>query len=336
MVLLAAIALASAACAAEPSAPDPAIAAIQADRAYKGRLVGIGVKLSVHADGARIEGVLPGTPAEKANIRAGQVILAVDGQSIKGMAMQDVVKLITGEEGTDVKLEIAGSDGAKSTVSITRGVVKMPGVAAQVLDNGIGRLTIAAINMETPAAVKQALTETLASGTARGIIIDLRNNTGGVYREVVKIAQMLIDGDPAKSLWTVRQNGKSPEFVRATSPALNKLPCVVIVDKTTSGGAELLAEALQEQSRAALVGSKTAGAAELKNRVAKIRRQLPSADHRRLLLPTHRSDRQGPRRSRHIGPSQRHARAGRAVGHPDPPQNALSLILARIDLMPAA
>lgn len=265
-VIGAAILIACAAFAAEPA--DQTVEQIQADRAFKGRLVGIGAKLATHADGARIDAILPGTPAEKSDLRAGQVITAVDGRPIKGMPLQDVVSLITGEEGTKVTLQIVGPDGAKSTATLTRGVVRLPGVSAQVIEGGIGRLTIAAINMETAEAVKQALTETLAPSIARGFIIDLRGNNGGVYTEVTKIAQMLIDGDPPKSLWIVRQNGKSPEFAKATSPALNKLPCVVIVDGTTSGGAELLAEALQEQSRAAVVGSKTAGAAELKSRSA--------------------------------------------------------------------
>jgi len=242
---------------------------IQAERAVEGKLVGIGVKLSKQADAVRIENVLPGTPAEKANLRAGQSILAVDGRPTKGMSIEEVVNSISGAEGTQVTLELVGSDGSKSNITLTRGVVKLPGVAAQMLDEQIGRLNIAAVNMETPAAVRQALTETFSpAGGARAFILDLRNNTGGVYSEVVKIAQMLIDGDPPKTLWTIRQNGKDPQFAKATSPALNKLPCVVVIDQTTSGAAELLAEALQEQSRATLVGFKTAGAAVMKQRTA--------------------------------------------------------------------
>lgn len=240
---------------------------IQAERAVEGKLVGIGVKLSKQAEGVRIEQVLPGTPAEKANLQAGQIIVAVDGRPTKGLSIEEVVKSISGAEGTQVALELVGADGGKSNITLTRGVVRLPGVVAELLDDQIGRLNIAAINMETPAAVRQALTETFSpTSGARGLVIDLRNNTGGVYSEVVKIAQMLIDGDPPKTLWTIRQNGKEPQFAKATSPAINKLPCVVIVDQTTSGAAELLAEALQEQSRATLVGFKTAGAAVMKQR----------------------------------------------------------------------
>ena len=269
IALFAANLLAGAAWAAETDASKAAIASMQADRAVKGRLTGIGVKLSKQPDAVRIEQVLPGTPAEKSNLRAGQSITSIDSRPTAGMSIEEVVKSISGEEGTNVTLEILSSDGSKATVTITRGVVKLPGVTAQVLDDGIGRLSIAAFNMETASAVKQALTETLAAPTARGIILDLRGNAAGVYSEVVKIAEMLIDGDPPKTLWTVRQDGKDPQFAKATSPALNKLPCVVIIDRTVSGAAELLAEALQEQSRAALVGVKTAGAAALKQRVTK-------------------------------------------------------------------
>lgn len=267
IVLLAASLLVSTAWAAETDASKAAIAGMQADRAVKGRLTGIGVKLSKQTDAVRIEQVLPGTPAEKSNLRAGQSITSVDGRPTAGMSLEEVVKSISGEEGTQVTLDLIGSDGSKATVTITRGVVKLPGVTAQVLDDGIGRLSIAAFNMETASAVKQALIETLAPGNARGIILDLRGNAGGVYSEVVKVAEMLIDGDPPKTLWTVRQDGKAPQFAKAMLPALNKLPCVVIIDGTVSGAAELLAEALQEQSRAALVGVKTAGAAAFKQRV---------------------------------------------------------------------
>lgn len=243
---------------------------IQSERAVEGKLVGIGVKLSKQADAVRIEQILPGTPAERANLCPGQSIIAVDGRPTKGMSLEEVVKSISGREGTQVTLDLVAADGGKSNITLTRGVVKLPGVVAQVLDDQIGRLSIAAINMETPAAVRQALTETLSpSSGVRAFILDLRNNTGGVYSEVVKIAQMLIDGDPPKTLWTVRQNGRDPQFATTISSALNKLPCVVIVDQTTSGAAELLAEALQEQSRATLVGFKTAGAAVMKQRTTK-------------------------------------------------------------------
>lgn len=240
----------------------------KAEREVKGRMVGIGVKLSGRSDGLLIEGVIPGAPAEKMGLKKGEMIVSIDGKPTKGMSVAAAVNAITGEEGTEVALEVAAPSGERRTVRIVRATIKLTGVEARLLGGRIGYMEITAFNAETAPAAREAFANTLASPQAGGIILDLRGNGGGLYPEVVRVAGMLIDGDTPTILWMVRQAGKEPVAARASSPALTRLPCVVLIDAKTGGAAELLAEALREHSRATLVGAKSAGEAVMKQRVA--------------------------------------------------------------------
>lgn len=236
----------------------------QSKQNQRGTIVGIGARLAKHPEGLFIEQALPGQPAEKAGVSRGEVIIAVDGRSTKDMPVEEGVKAITGEEGTQVTLELLETSGNRRTVTIKRETIKLPWVVTDLLKDDIGYLAISTFNQETPNAVSEALTKVLPARKARGIVLDLRANEGGLYTEIVKIAEMLIDGTTPKLLWIIRQEGKAPVPVEAKSAALTALPCVVLIDDKTKGGAELLAAALGQAAGATLVGTKTAGGAVLK------------------------------------------------------------------------
>jgi C-terminal peptidase prc len=240
----------------------------QSKQNQRGTIVGIGARLAKHPEGLFIEQALPGQPAEKAGVRRGEVIVAADGRSTKDMPVEEGVKAITGEEGTQVTLELLETSGNRRTVTIKRETIKLPWVVTDMLQDDIGYVGISTVNQETPNAVSDALTKILPQRKARGIVLDLRGNDGGLYSEIVKIAEMLIDGTTPKLLWIVRQEGKAPVPVEAKSAALTALPCVVLIDDKTKGGAELLAAALSQAAGATLVGTKTAGGAVLKEQIA--------------------------------------------------------------------
>lgn len=239
----------------------------QANREIQGKITGIGVKLETSADGVLIQEAFEGKPAQRAGIHGGELILSVDGTAVRGMTIQQVVELILGEEGTQVSLELREPSGNTRTVAVGRETITFPAVEARVMEGRIGYLSVSAFNKETPAAVRTALTATLSSANARGIVIDLRGNSGGLYDAVVDVARMMIPGNPLKVLWTVRQQGQEPKSVDVRARALSSLPFVVLIDGKTAGAAELLARALEEHLHATLVGSRTAGAAMLKQRL---------------------------------------------------------------------
>jgi len=262
-------------CVVSPVTPDDEInvtrsveETLQTEQDISGRMVGIGVKLSKHVDGIMIAQVLPGQPAERSGIRSGEVILSIAGRPAQNMPLPEAIEAITGDEGTQITLEVRNTAGDVRKVQITREIIKLSGVVAKLIDEQTGYLEISTFNQETPLAVHDALTITLSPRNVSGIILDLRGNTGGIYPEVLKVARMLIDGNPPKILWIVRQNGKDPTPVQVQTLALSTLPCVVLIDGKTSGAAELLAAALGQSARATLVGSRTAGGAILKEIVA--------------------------------------------------------------------
>ncbi len=239
----------------------------QADREIQGKITGIGVKLGLSGEGVLIQEALEGKPAQRAGIRGGETILSVDGKAVKGMTIQQVVELILGEEGTQVSLELREPSGDARTVTVVRETIAIPAVDVRVLEGRIGYLRVALFNRETPSAVRSALTAILSAANAQGIVVDLRGNSGGLYDAVLDVARMLISGKPPKVLWTVRQEGQEPKPVEARARALSSLPMVILIDGKTAGGAELLARALKEHLRATVVGSPTAGAAMLKQRI---------------------------------------------------------------------
>ena len=227
-----------------------------------GKLTGIGVSLDHSDAGLLIKGVLPGGPAEKANLLAGETIISVDGKSAKDMTLQQAVAAITGPEGTQVTLNVQDASGASRTLNIVRAEISVPSVEARVLDNGIGYLAIGMFNTETPSAVRDALTGTLKD--SRGIVLDLRGCMGGLLDKVTDVAEMFVPGNPPQTLWVIRQENKDPVTVQTKAPAATSLPCVALIGGKTAGAGELLAEALKEYAHAKLVGAQTAGAAAVK------------------------------------------------------------------------
>jgi C-terminal peptidase prc len=241
----------------------------EAERSVEGKMVGIGVKLSKTDDGVFVDQVLPDSPAEASGLKNGDVIESVDGRDLAALTIKQAIAAITGDAGTQVQIVYRDASGARRNLSITRGVVKITGVQSSVLDDRVGYLGLTGFSKETAEAVKGALSKTITPQTARGIVIDLRGCSGGLYAEVVKVAGMLIDGSPPKTLWIVRPKNKNPEPVQLHSKALTSLPLVVLTDSKTAGAAELLAEALRQHTHAVLIGTKTAGAASLRERIAK-------------------------------------------------------------------
>lgn len=231
----------------------------------QGKITGIGVELAKQGEDLLIKRVLPGTPAERAEIRDGEIIVSIDGKPAAGMSIQEAVSVILGEAGTQVALAVRNPSGNVRNLTIVRAAISIPGVESRMLDDQIGYLKISVFNMETPPAVRKALND-FRPQKAKGIILDLRGNTGGVYPEVVKVADILLPGDSPKLLWILRQQGKNPTNVEVSGRSVSDLPMVVLIDEKTSGGAELLAAALRNHSRATLAGMKTAGAAILKER----------------------------------------------------------------------
>ena len=227
---------------------------------FDGKFSGIGAQVAQSPDGKRliIVAPLPNTPAEKAGIRAGDLILAVDGEDTEGWSVLDGVNRIRGPEGEPVILtvrhvgELYGVD-----ITIVRGTIDQPSVTSRLLEEtDFGVVKISTFTAETHKELREALDELLDQGV-EGVVMDLRQNPGGLLSSTVDIASDFLEaglvtyelnGRNERREWHVRGNARYPD-----------LPLVILVDEFSASGSEVLAGALQDHGRAVIIGTTSFG-----------------------------------------------------------------------------
>jgi carboxyl-terminal processing protease len=221
-----------------------------------GEMVGIGVEIKFEEDTGNIliVGIVPGSPAEKAELHSGDRILKIDGRSFKGLQLRDAVYGIRGKAGQPVTLTLLREDRI-----LTRTVVRAPLVWAPVsstlLPGNLALVAIKSFTNKTPGLLKAALEKL---GKPRGLVVDLRFNEGGNFDRVVECAGMLLP--KGKLVATVVKRGGGEEPLKTTTdPSVSGVPMVVLINGSTASGAEILAGALKEEGGFRLVGKKTLG-----------------------------------------------------------------------------
>lgn len=217
--------------------------------------VGIGITITVTEDleGFSVMVVNEGGPAEEAGLQVGDVIIAVEGISTIGMEASGARDLVRGKEGTQVQITVL-RDGQEKTFSVTRREVKTPVAECQMLEDGIGLVTIVNFDSRCAEETVAAIEALLAQG-AEKLIFDVRNNPGGYAKELVKVLDYLL---PEGELFrTVDYAGK--ENVDMSDESCLVLPMAVLVNGDSYSAAEFFAAAMAEYDAAVVVGEKTSG-----------------------------------------------------------------------------
>ena len=231
---------------------------------FQGAFEGIGATIAKSGDYVVIVRPRPGTPAERAGIGAGDIILEVDGESTEGWSVNEAVLRIRGEIGSSVGLLIRRNDGTEELISVTRdeilvasvhtappGGVLKDGDDSEVVD--LAYIRIETFTTRTPVELRSAIEQ---AGDVGGLILDLRGNPGGLLAETVATADLFLEGGTI--LVQVDRDGS--EYVFSARPrTLTELPLIVLQDEFSASGSELLAAALQENGRAIVVGARSFG-----------------------------------------------------------------------------
>ena len=222
-----------------------------------GNFVGIGIYMVQDTEANKIMVLSPikGGPAEKAGLQPGDYIIAVDGVQYTGEQMTEASNKIKGEEGTTVKLEVQRGNETLD-YEITRENVKVNPVEGEVLDNNIGYITFSSFDDGTAEEFK-AKYEELAKQGIQSLIIDLRNNGGGIVDEALEIANYILDKDSV-ILYEVDKNNNETEEKTTDEPIIN-IPIIVLTNENTASSSEILAGALKDHGKAKIVGTKTYG-----------------------------------------------------------------------------
>ena len=222
-----------------------------------GDFVGVGIYMIQDTDANRIMVLSPikGGPAEKAGILPGDYITAVDGVNYSGNQMTEASNKIKGEEGTTVKLEIL-RDGETLNLELTRENIKVNPVEGEVLEGNIGYIAFSSFDEGTAEEFKAKFEELQSQGIT-SLIIDLRNNGGGIVDEALDIANYILDKDSV-ILYEVDKNNNE-EVEKTTDEPIVKMPIVVLTNENTASSSEILAGALKDHGKATIVGTKTYG-----------------------------------------------------------------------------
>ena len=231
------------------------------DEETNGAYAGIGVEVQVQPDGMiKVIAPIDDTPAARAGIKSGDVIIAVDGKPVSG-DNDDSQGPLRGPVGSKVTLTLQRAGVAKPfDVSLQRETIKVASVRGRLLEPGLGYIRIAAFQADTASDFERELAQLQgASGKdLRGLVLDLRSNPGGLLTSAVQIADDLLDGGKI-----VSTRGRIPvsDTVFSATPGdrLHGAPLVVLVDAGSASAAEVLAGALADNHRARIVGSRTFG-----------------------------------------------------------------------------
>lgn len=223
-----------------------------------GKYVGIGVYISNNTKTNQIVVLAPmeGSPAQKAGIKSGDVISKVDGIEYKGEELSEASSKMKGEEGTKVKIEIT-RDEQKIELEVERKTIKVNHVEGKVLDNNIGYIQISTFDDGCYEEFKEKYNE-LSSQNIKSLIIDLRNNGGGIVEESINIADMMVDKD--KTLLITAAKGGKEETTKSKTQKVIDMPIVFLVNEHTASASEILTVAVKENlENVKVIGTKTYG-----------------------------------------------------------------------------
>lgn len=246
----------------------------------RGRFGGLGIEITVRDNYIYVISPIDDTPAAMAGIRPGDFIVKIEGQSTRGMSLLDAVKKLRGPEGTAVKIHIWRKGWVEPReLEITRAIIVVQTVKQKELEPGYGYIKLTQFNANTSDGLKVALKETKKmEGGLKGLVLDLRNNPGGLLDQAIQVCDMFVDD--GLIVYTRGRVASQNFAARANSAgSYTDFPIVVLINAGSASASEIVAGCLQDHHRAILVGETTFG----KGSVQTI---IPMADGSGLRLTT--------------------------------------------------
>jgi carboxyl-terminal processing protease len=225
-----------------------------------GRFSGIGLTVTEVKQGLRVESVFPHSPAARAGLASGDVIISVDGDSIAGVSSEVSTEKIKGPEGTEVMIGVKpAGNGKVRELEVERAQIALPVVTSKVTKvNGrtLGYVRLVSFSEGAHALVREAVEKVEKKG-AEGIVLDLRGNGGGLLEEAVLTASVFLPKDEVVVTTDSRTQGQA--VYKTVGGNLPKVPVVVLIDRNTASAAEILTAALADDAGAKVVGTRSYG-----------------------------------------------------------------------------
>jgi len=222
----------------------------------EGQYEGIGAYIGLRDGQLTVIAPIKGGPAEREGVRAGDVILEIDGESTQGFTPDDAARRLRGPKGTSVKILVRHLDGSLEEITIVRERIRLVSVEHKMLRPSIAYVRINSFSRTTPGELRKALDELQKEASIEGLILDLRGNGGGLLHVAEQVGSLFIDqGGPL-----LIERGRFGEKVRKSSGNnLPNWPIAVLVDEGTASASEILAGALRDNEMGILIGRRTFG-----------------------------------------------------------------------------
>jgi carboxyl-terminal processing protease len=226
-----------------------------------GEFGGLGIQVGMEDGFVKVISPIDDTPAYKAGLQAGDLIIRLDEQTVKGLTLNDAVKIMRGKPGTDIKLTVIREGNDKPlTFVVTRDIIKVKSVKNRMLDPGYGYIRISNFQSRTAPQLLEALNDLKEENKAnlKGLVLDLRNNPGGVLNAAAEVSDLFIN--KGKLVYTEgRIDNSHYEYNAKPGDILDGAPVVVLINGGSASASEIVAGALQDHRRAVVMGSKSFG-----------------------------------------------------------------------------
>ena len=226
-----------------------------------GKFGGLGIEVGMEDGFVKVISPIDDTPAQRAGVQAGDLIIRLDDQPVKGMTLSEAVDRMRGEPGTTITLTIVREKvDAPIRIPIERAIITVQSVKDRLLEPGFGYLRISNFQSETDSDLQKAIAELKkqSNGTIKGLVLDLRNNPGGVLSAAVAVSDAFLTN--GKIVYTQgRSEDSKVEYAAGPDDLLDGAPMVVLVNGGSASASEIVAGALQDHKRAVIMGTQTFG-----------------------------------------------------------------------------
>ena len=224
-----------------------------------GQFGGLGIEVGMENGFVKVISPIDDTPAERSGVKAKDLIIRLDEKPVKGMSLNDAVKIMRGKPDTDIKLTIVREGEPKPLeITITREIIRVKSVKKRLLEPDYGYVRITNFQSRTSTDLLKAISDLQEKGKLKGMVLDLRNNPGGVLNGAVGVSDAFLD-DGLIVYTEGRIDDSSMKYTATPGDALNGQPLVVLVNGGSASASEIVAGAMQDHKRGIIMGFKTFG-----------------------------------------------------------------------------
>ena len=248
----------------------------------KGKFGGLGIEVTMEGGLVKVVSPIDGNPAQKAGIKPGDYISAIDGQQVMGMTLDEAVNKMRGKLGTKVKLQIRRPNEKPFDVTLKRDEIKIQSVKDEIKGDDVIYIRISSFNEDVDKMTEKAINnaQRKLKNKAKGLVLDLRNNPGGLLDQAIGVSDLFLDKGEIVSTRS-RNEEDNVKYSAKEGDVLKGLPIVVLINDGSASASEIVAGALQDHKRAVILGEKSFGKGSVQT-------HIPLANYGAMRLTTAR------------------------------------------------